>query len=62
MLWSAALFFYVYYTPAQPDCQRLPPLRRFQKLQNLQTLQKLQFLQKVTPPPGRKGCISLEFV
>ena len=23
--------------------------------------QKLQFLQKVTPPPGRKGCISLEF-
>ena len=24
MLWSAALFFYVYYTPAQPDCQRLP--------------------------------------
>ena len=24
MLWSAALFFYVYYTPAVPDCQRLP--------------------------------------
>ena len=24
MLWSAALFFYVYYTPALPDCQRLP--------------------------------------
>ena len=23
--------------------------------------QKLQFLQKVTPPPGRKGCIRLEF-
>ena len=26
-----------------------------------ETCQKLQFLQKVTPPPGRKGCISLEF-
>ena len=26
MLWSAALFFYVYYTPALPDCQRLLPL------------------------------------
>ena len=27
-----------------------------------ETCQKLQFLQKVTPPPGRKGCISLEFL
>ena len=27
MLWSAALFFYVYYTPAVPDCQRLLPLQ-----------------------------------
>ena len=26
-----------------------------------ETCQKLQFLQKVTPPPGRKGCIRLEF-
>ena len=26
-----------------------------------ETCQKLQFLQKVTPPPGRKGCINLEF-
>ena len=66
MLWSAALFFYVYYTPALPDCQRLRPCRivnvprRFQNLRKLQTLRKRRKLQTYTPLPARRGCNFLE--
>ena len=52
MLWSAALFFYVYYTPALPDCQRLLPLPKPPKTPNLPKTPKTPILYTPSGPEG----------
>ena len=52
MLWSAALFFYVYYTPAQPDCQRLLPLPKPPKTPNPPKTPKTPNLYTPSGPEG----------
>ena len=53
MLWSAALFFYVYYTPALPDCQRLPAAAKTSE--NSKTSKNSNFSKKLHPLRAGRG-------
>ena len=53
MLWSAALFFYVYYTPAQPDCQRLPAAAK--NAENAKPSENSNLIHPFYTPSGPEG-------